>query len=80
MLVRRAFVVFGGLGVAVYLGHLAWNVFEDSWLFPVVLTAIGLGIIFLGLAWQRHESRITARLHAALPRPLRELLQARLHA
>lgn len=78
VLVRRAFVVFGGLGCAGYLGHLAATVFRDSWLFPFALTAIGLGIIALGIAWQRREQAITRRLHARLPAPLRELLAARL--
>jgi hypothetical protein len=72
VLSRRVFVVFGALGVAGYLGHLSWRVFEDSWLFPFVLTAIGLGVL-----WQRNEARITARLRALLPTALQELLAAR---
>ncbi|MFM1892210.1 MAG: hypothetical protein RLZ44_1287, partial [Pseudomonadota bacterium] len=58
MLARRVFVVFGGLGAAGYLGHLAYDVFKDSMLFPFVLTIIGLGIIYLGIVWQRHEDVI----------------------
>jgi hypothetical protein len=77
VLSRRVFVVFGALGVAGYLGHLSWRVFEDSWLFPFVLTAIGLGVVLLGVLWQRNEARITARLRALLPTALQELLAAR---
>ncbi|MGD8498703.1 MAG: hypothetical protein PVG82_07335 [Chromatiales bacterium] len=77
MLSRRVFVVFGALGVTGYLGHLSWRVFEDSWLFPFVLTAIGLGVVLLGVLWQRNEARITARLRALLPTALQELLAAR---
>ncbi len=77
MLVRRVFVVFGALGCAGYLEHLASSIFQDSWLFPVALTAIGLGIIYLGILWQRHETAITARVQALLPQALRELLAAR---
>lgn len=77
LLARRVFAVFGGLGAAGYLGHLAHSVFQDSLLFPFALTAIGLGVIGLGILWQRHEPRVTARLHALLPAPLRELLQQR---
>jgi hypothetical protein len=79
VLSRRVFVVFGGLGIAGYLGHLSWRVFEDSLLFPVVLTAIGLGIVFLGVLWQRNEARITARLRGVLPPALQDLLEARAH-
>src|SRR5262245_16037492 len=73
---RRVFAVFGGLGVAGYLGHLAWQVFKDSLLFPFALVALGLAIVWLGVLWQRHEARWTERLRGLLPAPLRELLSA----
>ncbi len=77
VLSRRVFAVFGGLGAAGYVGHLAYQVFKDSLVFPFVLTAIGLGIIYLGIRWQRHEQDISSRLLAFLPAPLRELVERR---
>lgn len=77
VLVRRVFVIFGAIGCAIYLGHLANEVFENSWLFPIALTAIGLGIIYLGVIWQRNEQRITRKVRGYLPPGLRELLDAR---
>jgi hypothetical protein len=77
LLVRRVFVVFGGLGAAGYLGHLAYDVFKDSLLFPFALTFIGLGVIYLGILWQRHEARLSAQLRGLLPADLRELVEAR---
>jgi len=77
VLARRAFAVFGGIGIAVVLGDLAWRYFKDSWAFPIALSAIGLGIVFAGLWWSRHAARLTARLQEQLPPPLRELLQRR---
>ena len=77
VLVRRVFVVFGGLGCVIYLYHLADTVFKDSWLFPIALTAIGLAIVYAGVIWQRNEQVITARLRELLPSALRELLQSR---
>ena len=77
VLVRRVFVVFGALGCAGYLGHLASSIFQDSWLFPLALTTIGLGIIYLGILWQHHEAAITGRMQILLPQALRELLAAR---
>lgn len=74
---RRVFVVLGGLGVAGYLGHLAWTVFRDSLAFPFVLAAIGLLVVWAGIAWQRHEDRITAGLHARLPPALQRFLAQR---
>ncbi|MET1256456.1 DUF2157 domain-containing protein [Aliikangiella maris] len=77
LLVRRVFVVFGALGCCGYLGYLASNVFRDSWLFPVALTAIGLGVIYLGILWQKHELSITQRSHALLPASIRQLLESK---
>jgi hypothetical protein len=76
-IVRRVFVVFGAIGCSVYLGHLADEVFKDSWLFPIALTAIGLSIIYLGIFWQKNEKRINKKVRSYLPLPLRELLESR---
>jgi len=75
ILSRRAFAVFGGIGVAGYLGYLAWNVFKDSLVFPFVLTLIGFAIIGLGILWQRNERTITQRLHTLLPLAWQETLK-----
>ena len=77
VIVRRVFVIFGAIGCSIYLGHLANQVFRDSWLFPIALTAIGLGIIYLGLLWQKNEEAITLKVRSCLPLPLRELLSER---
>lgn len=77
VLSRRVFAVFGGFGVAGYLGHLAYSVFKDSFFFPLALSAIGLGIIALGIAWQKHERQISATLRSRLPLPIQETLEER---
>jgi hypothetical protein len=74
---RRVFAVFGGLGIAGYLGDLSYRVFKDSLLFPFALTAIGLAIVALGVLWQRREAAWAARLRAFVPGALRELIEAR---
>lgn len=74
---RRVFAVFGGLGLAGYLGHLSWRVFRDSLVFPFALSALGLAIIWLGMLWQRREADWSAHLRARLPADLRELIEAR---
>lgn len=71
---RRVFAVFGGLGAAGYLGYLAHHVFKDSLVFPFALTLIGLGVIYLGIVWQRHEAVISQRLRSQLPLALQELI------
>lgn len=75
MLGRRVFAVFGGFGAAGYLAHLAYDVFKDSMLFPFALTAIGLGVIYLGIIWQRCEAAISQQMRGLLPEPLRALIE-----
>jgi hypothetical protein len=77
LLVRRAFTVFGALGVAGALGKLSFDFFEDSWLFPIALSALGLTIVAAGVWWSRREEAIAQQLRAALPQNVRELLEAR---
>jgi hypothetical protein len=71
---RRVYAVFGAIGVAMYLGYLASTLFPDSLLLPFALSLIGLGVIGLGLVWQRHEAAWTAKLRAPLPPAWRALL------
>ena len=70
-------MVFGAIGSSLYLGYLASSVFEDSWLFPMALSAIGLLIIYLGILWQKNEQALTDRARSKLPRALQELLASK---
>lgn len=74
LIVRRVFVVFGALGGAGYIGYLAFNVFKESWLFPIVLSLLGLFVIYLGVQWQKNEAAITGKARKLLPTPLQDLL------
>ncbi len=77
LLVRRVFVVFGAIGCTVYIGHLASELFQDSWLFPIALTFLGLIIVYLGILWQKHEESLTSKARGMLPAALRELLESK---
>ncbi len=70
---RRVFTVLGGLGVAGYVGYLSHQVFQDSLAFTFALTLLGLGVVALGVWWQRNEAAIHAALAGWLPAPLRVL-------
>jgi hypothetical protein len=76
-LARRVFVVFGAFGIIGYLGHLSYSVFQDSLLFTVVLGALGIGIVFAGLWWNKREAALHAALSQVLPAPLRRAIDAR---
>jgi hypothetical protein len=53
------YAVFGALGIALYLGHLAEKVFKDSLLFPFALSLIGVGVIAAGIAYHKRQGAIT---------------------
>ncbi|MEO5349492.1 MAG: hypothetical protein H7836_07600 [Magnetococcus sp. YQC-3] len=71
---RRVFAVFGGLGLAGYLLHLSYTLFVDSMLFPFILAGLGLGLVYAGIVWQRHEAAFATRCQGWLPVSVREML------
>jgi hypothetical protein len=72
-LMRRAFAVFGAIGITLYLGYLAYKVFEDSLFFPFALSAVGIAIIGLGLLLHRKRPALSAWMSASLPPALKKL-------
>ncbi len=64
---RRAYTVFGALGVFGYIGHLAWDLFANSPLFPFALSGFGLLVIAAGVVYQRKHETLRRGLLAALP-------------
>jgi hypothetical protein len=74
LLRRRVFVIFGGMGVIGYLGHLAYTVFSSSLLFPIALSFVGVFIIFAGVQYQKNYTTWELWLHRFLPESLLQLL------
>ncbi len=70
---RRIYAVFGTLGVAIYLGYLANDVFKDTILFSFALSAIGLAVIVLGLYLNRNREKFVAAFDAMLPDAVKRL-------
>ncbi|MBT4760735.1 MAG: DUF2157 domain-containing protein [Bdellovibrionaceae bacterium] len=64
---RKVFIVFGSLGVMVYLTHLAESVFKGSYSFPIVLSLLGLLIVFLGVKYQQNHKRFELMIEKSLP-------------
>ncbi|MBV8658950.1 MAG: DUF2157 domain-containing protein [Burkholderiales bacterium] len=77
ILARRAFPVFGGMGLTFYLGHLAYTVFPDSLTFSFALSVLGLLVVFAGVWWGRHGDALGDRMRLALSPQLAELIQLR---
>lgn len=68
---RRAFLVFGSLGLLFYLYHLADAVFKNSPLFPFAVAFVGLAILLGAVYLQRHAQRISTSLDRFRPTRLR---------
>jgi hypothetical protein len=67
---RMRRVVWQLLGLSWFAGYLAWlasEVFDDSPLFPLVLAALGVGVIVATVWLQRNSQRLTARFGALAP-------------
>jgi hypothetical protein len=74
LLRRRVFLFYGAIGVNAYLVRLAWDVFQNSMLFPFALTALGLTVIAVTVQYQRNRPAVDAHLQSLIPDWLRELL------
>lgn len=73
ILQRAVFVVFGSLGVIGWLLDVAYGIFEDSLMFPVVLSLIGIAVIWGGLIYHRRRRAIEAWAARRLPTAWRVL-------
>ena len=71
---RRVFLVFGALGVNAYLVSLSYRIFKDSVLFPFALTALGLGVIWVAVKYQRNRDRIDLWIESLIPGAVRSLI------
>ena len=54
---RTSLMVFGALGVYIYLGHLAYEIFKNSPFFPIALALVGLLMILGTVAFQRNKEK-----------------------
>ena len=63
---RVVMLALGTLGVHIYLFHLAYDVFRDTFLFPFVLALLGLSLILFTVFAQRY---LRHRVKKVKPRP-----------
>jgi hypothetical protein len=74
LLQRRTFIVFGVTGAFGYIGYLAFHVFQDSLLFPPILTVVGLAIIYIGVWYRRHHAQFERYMLENLPVGIKALM------
>jgi hypothetical protein len=70
---RRVYAVFGAIGIAAYLGYLAYDVFNDMILFSFALSGIGPAVIALGLWLNRHYATLSSAIDAGIPQAMHAL-------
>jgi hypothetical protein len=68
---RRVFLVFGAIGVFVYLAAEAEEYFRNSFGFTIALTLIGVAFIAAGIAYKRKEASLAAKLSRYMPSRIR---------
>jgi len=71
VLQRRAFLVFGALGVLFYVGSEASTFFRNSIAFTFSLTAIGVAFIAAGIVYKRNEPALAELLSPLIPARVR---------
>lgn len=59
---RSIFIILGGIGTFAYLYHIADVFFKDSLAFPLILSFIGLALIYLGILYQRFLLKSSKKL------------------
>jgi hypothetical protein len=69
--------VYGSLGIGAYLLHFTWVTFKDSPAFLFILAAVGIGIIILGIVYQKNQERIERGINRLVPAPVRKWLPKR---
>lgn len=71
VLQRKAFLIFGAMGVYCYLASEATGYFRNSFGFTIALTLIGLAFVVAGILYKRSEAAMTARLSPFIPSRVR---------
>jgi hypothetical protein len=71
ILQRRAFLIFGALGVFIYLMGEAEGYFRNSFAFTAVLTTLGILFIAAGIAYKKKEKELTRILYPVIPERIR---------
>ncbi len=71
LLQRRAFLIFGGIGIFTYLVVEANEYFRNSFGFTLALTLIGACFIAAGIVYKRKETQLEAKLARFVPARVR---------
>jgi len=74
LLRRPVFLVFGAVGVFLFLFDLSANVFRESLFFPIYLSIVGAGILAGAIALLRNQRALDSWLERVIPAGLKRLI------
>ncbi|MGQ9866137.1 MAG: DUF2157 domain-containing protein [Pseudanabaenaceae cyanobacterium] len=74
LLRRRVFALFGGIGCLGYLSYLTYQVFQESLLFPIAVSLVGVGIIAASVQYAAHRAAWERFAREKLPPAIRDFL------
>lgn len=77
LFLRPVFLVFGSVGVFMFLYDITNNVFRDSLLFPIYLSLVGVAILVCAILLIKNQKRIDSLLINALPEQIKALIPRR---
>ena len=77
VLARRVLLLFGAVGSIYYVGHILGNFLSNSFSLSLALIALGVGIIYLGIQYRKHQASVEAAILGCVPDGLRRVLPRR---
>jgi hypothetical protein len=70
---RKIFIILGAVGVFSYLSSLSYRLFADSVMFPLVVSFMGLSIIFLAVYYQKNKDAFDKLVLSIIPSSINRL-------
>lgn len=71
---RTVFLVFGAIGILVYVTSLFYRYFSDSAWFPIILSLVGLLVIYIGVMYHKNRQKIDSFILNIIPDRLQSWL------
>lgn len=69
---RTVFLIFGSIGVLIYITSIFYKYFANSLTFPLLLSLIGILTLFLGIFYHRNQATIQTYIKNLLPDGLKK--------
>lgn len=74
---RTVFLIFGAIGVLIYVTSIFYRYFSDSAWFPIALSLVGLFVIYIGLMYHKNREKIDAVILNLIPSSLRDWIPSK---